>query len=154
MSYETSIYKALGLVAGVDSKKRGIAYLYAIANSRHNRIISKDPIIGEAQNVYVGLDAMGRTTLHNDSGEKYLINFIQEEFDKNNYSPQQGTVEEVVLKLFHKKGISETIDIVGDSLTKLMKSSDFKKPIDEISPGRFNREEQKLIRKEISSYLD
>ncbi|MBD3354574.1 hypothetical protein GF361_01155 [Candidatus Woesearchaeota archaeon] len=153
MTYNTSIYRALNEAAGNNSRKLGVAYIHAIT-SKNRKIVSNPAILDEAQNVYGGVSNIGRTTLHSEEGEKRLVDDIEEAF-KDSYVSREDTVGKVILELYNKKGIEETIETVGNSLEKLLTHKrDLGRDLKEIDKGKIHQYEQKAIRKELSQYLD
>ncbi len=154
MTNETSIYKTLGQKACVnDSRKLGIAYIYAVIKSRESRNNAQKPIIGEAQIVYGELSRIGPNTLAYD--EELLIERTEARLAQNKYIPLNETVDKLVTGMCNDYGIEPTINIVGDSLQYLLNHKpNFKKPIDKITSGKLNRHEQKAIKNSIEEVLN
>lgn len=151
--YCNSIYEALTNVAGFKDKKLVLTYLYGLFKARDRRIISKDPIIDEGQNVYVEVDRIGRTVLEGEEGEKKVTGIIQGKLSENEYTPLEGTVEETVLKLFKRFDFNDAVDKIGTSLAELVRNPNFPRPIEEIGAGQIQRYEQRAIQKKLSEYL-
>ncbi len=150
--YCNSIYRRLTNLAGFkDKRKIGIAYTYSLLKNREDRVVSKNPLADEGQNVFNGLGSIGHNTLYFDP-ERY-IDIIKSRFENDNHLPVKGTVEEKVLDMADKFGIEDTFDIVGSSLAGLLnKKPNFGKSVYDISAGQLQRNEQKEILKVLSKY--
>ena len=149
--YSNSIYKTLRQTT-TDSKKLGIAYVHALMKGKRNNY-SKDPLVDEGMNVYIGLDTMGINTL--EHFEEIYINEIKSHIDDNGYSPIEGTVAEVVLKILKKGDVEEGLERIGNSLKNLViqRKPSLARNIEDITAGYIQREEQKAIKTELSQYL-
>lgn len=150
MEYCNSIYRTLRFIAGTsDTRKLATAYVHALLKGRERGILSKDPIIDEAQNVYVGLDTMGRYTLDNHPSVYEAA--IKNKLNENNNHAFKGTVEEIVLDIFNRKGFDNALKQIGSKLSDVLKQKpDLEKPLEDINAGFIQRYEQKAILKKLS----
>jgi hypothetical protein len=158
MHYRNTIYTALGFATSEcshDDKERklAVAYVYALAKGRTNRVISKNPLASEGQNVYVAIDNIGRATLreHDD----HYLTIAERALSNGNYEPVSGTVEEVVMNLIKQRGMDETLDALGSTLKSLVFSQpNFSSPSEKMTAGSIQRKEQDAIRAELAKKYD
>lgn len=154
--YCNSIYKALGhatsaCVDGDKERKAGIAYVYALVKGRTRGVSSSNPLADEGMNVYVGLSNIGRNTLK--IGEDQYLGFIERGLEAD-FTPVEGTVEEIVLQVIDKFGLEGALPRIGSTIKGIAHAKpNFGKDVKEITAGNLQRYEQKAFRDELSQLL-
>jgi len=150
---KNSIYGALRNInnkIGLHSDKLAVAYIYSLLKSSRRTVSSLDPLIEEAQNLYVALDTIGVNTLENGDFvyKKAIINYLREE-----RNPIIGTIEEVLLKVLKKNGFKESMKIVGNTLTDILSSNpNFDCDSESLRAGNIQKYEQRALKSEFSKF--
>ena len=147
-----SIYSALGTAAGMDKKKLAIAYVYSLLKSHKDRITSTDPILSEAQNVFVHASRIGRYSLQNY--EEDYIESIEQGLTDNNHQPVEGTVDAVVWKMLKNEEMDSALEKIGESIKVLMDQKGVcGKSKRGLRAGEIQRYEQRAVLEALSEYV-
>ena len=150
---KNSIYGALINInnkIGLHPDKLALAYVHSLLKSSRGTLNSMDPLVEEAQNLYVALDTIGVNTLENSSFvyKKAIINYLRED-----HSPVKGTIEEVLLKVLKKNGFKKSLNLIGDTLSDVLTyNPNLDCQPEQIRPGNIQKYEQRALKNEFSKF--
>ncbi len=149
--YPISIYYNLSVLTK-DKRKLAIAYIHSLLNPNNIMYNSKSILPDEGMHIYKQLGNISRDNFK--KFEEDYLDDIKIILKKDGYNPKEGGVEKDVVDMIDKYGFEDTIEIVGNSLEKLLtQKPNLNRPIKKITAGRIQKYEQQAIKKELLQYL-